>query len=130
MSEPAERIRLDKWLWQARFFKTRSLSAKVVSGPGVRVNGQRVAKPATLIAPGDVLTFSQEKEVRVIKMLRSGHAARTGPRGADALRGSVSAASRKRRVIRAASAADSRARDARPSVIVAGWIKPGGEALD
>ncbi len=77
MSEPAERIRLDKWLWQARFFKTRSLSAKVVSGPGVRVNGQRVAKPATMIAPGDVLTFSQEKEVRVIKMLAPG--TRRGP---------------------------------------------------
>jgi len=77
VADPAERIRLDKWLWQARFFKTRSLSAKAVTGSGVRVNGSRVTKPATLVATGDVLTFAQEKEVRVIRIVAPG--ARRGP---------------------------------------------------
>ena len=40
MSEP--KIRLDKWLWHARFFKTRTLAAKVVSSGHVRVNGHEV----------------------------------------------------------------------------------------
>ena len=77
MSEAAARIRIDKWLWQARFFKTRSLSARVVSGPGVRVNGQRVSKPATLVAAGDVLTFAQGDDVRVVKIVAPG--LRRGP---------------------------------------------------
>ncbi len=77
MSEAAARIRIDKWLWQARFFKTRSLSAKVVSGPGVRVNGQRVSKPATLVSAGDVLTFAQGDNVRVVKIVTPG--IRRGP---------------------------------------------------
>jgi ribosome-associated heat shock protein Hsp15 len=47
-----EPIRLDKWLWVARFFKTRSLAADAVDGGKVYVNGDR-AKPAKLVKPGD-----------------------------------------------------------------------------
>ena len=72
-----EKLRLDKWLWQARFFKTRSLSAKVISGGHVRVNGTRVAKPAFAVGPGDVLTFSQARQVRVVRILAIG--LRRGP---------------------------------------------------
>jgi ribosome-associated heat shock protein Hsp15 len=57
------KIRLDKWLWQARFFKTRGLSAELVSGGHVRVNSRKVAKPAHAVAPGDVLTFPQARRV-------------------------------------------------------------------
>ena len=63
MSDGAAKLRIDKWLWQARFFKTRSLAAKIVSG-GVRVNTLKVAKPAYGVAPGDVLTFAQGRQVR------------------------------------------------------------------
>lgn len=70
------KIRIDKWLWHARFFKTRSLAAKVVSA-GVRVNGTPVAKPAFCVSPGDVLTFSQARDVRVIRVLAPGE--RRGP---------------------------------------------------
>jgi ribosome-associated heat shock protein Hsp15 len=45
-------VRLDKWLWAARFFKTRSLATEAVSGGKVEVNGER-AKPAKAINPGD-----------------------------------------------------------------------------
>ena len=69
--------RLDKWLWCARFFKTRSGAAKQVSGGHVRVNGARVTKPATAIKPGDVMTFVQGRDVKVVKMVAV--ATRRGP---------------------------------------------------
>ena len=71
------KLRIDKWLWHARFFKTRSLAAKVVSSGKLRVNGQPVAKPAYAVSELDVLTFPQAKEVRVIKVLALGE--RRGP---------------------------------------------------
>ncbi|MBU2963406.1 RNA-binding S4 domain-containing protein [Citreicella sp. C3M06] len=76
MSEAPSKLRLDKWLWQARFFKTRSLAAKVIGG-GLRVNGQSIAKPAFAVGPGDVLTFAQGRDVRVIRILALGE--RRGP---------------------------------------------------
>ena len=50
----AEIVRIDKWLWAARFFKTRSLAAQAVSGGKVQLNGLRV-KPARSVKPGDAL---------------------------------------------------------------------------
>ncbi len=71
------KLRIDKWLWQARFFKTRSLAAKQVSGGHVRLNGNRVLKPAQAVAPGDVLTFPQGRIVRVVRIEALG--VRRGP---------------------------------------------------
>ena len=70
-------IRLDKWLWHARFFKSRSLAAQAVGGGRMRLNSQHVAKPAALLRPGDVLTFVQGERVRVVRMLAPGQ--RRGP---------------------------------------------------
>jgi ribosome-associated heat shock protein Hsp15 len=50
------RVRLDKWLWAARFFKTRSLAAQAVDGGRVKVNGVRV-KPARELKVGDELSI-------------------------------------------------------------------------
>jgi ribosome-associated heat shock protein Hsp15 len=50
--EHGARVRLDKWLWAARFFKTRSLATDAVAGGKVEVNGDR-AKPAKAVGPGD-----------------------------------------------------------------------------
>ena len=47
-------VRLDKWLWAARFYKTRSLATAAVAGGKVHVNGER-AKPAKPVAPGDTV---------------------------------------------------------------------------
>ena len=77
MSEAAEKLRLDKWLWFARFFKTRSLSAARVAAGDVRVNGERVTKRATTIQAGDVLTFAIGDNVRVIEVIAIG--SRRGP---------------------------------------------------
>ncbi|MCA8884616.1 MAG: RNA-binding S4 domain-containing protein [Rhodobacteraceae bacterium] len=63
-------MRLDKWLWHARFFKTRSKASAVVSGGHLRVNGVRAHKPAHGIRPGDVLTFPQASQVRVVRILK------------------------------------------------------------
>ncbi len=77
MSEPSVKLRLDKWLWHARFFKTRSLAAKQVSGGHVRVNGERVQKTAFAVGPGDVLTFAQGRRIRVVEIRAIGE--RRGP---------------------------------------------------
>lgn len=77
MTEPAQKLRIDKWLWHARFFKTRSLAAKIVSGGKLRVNGQPISKPAYMVTALDVLTFPQANDVRVIKVLAMGE--RRGP---------------------------------------------------
>lgn len=60
--------RLDQWLWHARFFKTRSLATKLVSGGHVRVDGVRVSKPAHALRAGVTLTFPQAREIRVIQV--------------------------------------------------------------
>ena len=73
----AEKLRLDKWLWHARFSKTRSLAATVVASGVVRVNQIRVHKRSTLIGSGDVLTFAQGDTVRVIRIEALG--SRRGP---------------------------------------------------
>lgn len=63
-----ETQRLDQWLWHARFFKTRGLATKLVSGGHVRVDGVRVSKPAFALRPGDTLTFPQARRIRVIRV--------------------------------------------------------------
>jgi ribosome-associated heat shock protein Hsp15 len=54
-----EAIRLDKWLWTARFFKTRKLASDAISGGKVHVNNQR-AKPGKEVKPGAILTITKD----------------------------------------------------------------------
>ena len=72
MDGKIEKVRIDKWLWWARFFKTRSLSAKKISNGAVRVNSRRVLKPSAEITLDDVLTLKQGKIVRVIRVVSLG----------------------------------------------------------
>jgi len=53
-------MRLDKWLWAARFFKTRSLAQHAVAGGRVKLNGDRI-KPAHAVKPGDALAVRIEE---------------------------------------------------------------------
>ncbi|WP_019624727.1 RNA-binding S4 domain-containing protein [Thioalkalivibrio thiocyanoxidans] len=58
---PAGGLRIDKWLWAARFFKTRALATEAVSGGKVHVNGER-CKPARRVHPGDRLTIHRGQQ--------------------------------------------------------------------
>lgn len=63
----ANSVRIDKWLWAARFFKTRSMATEAVDGGKVRLNGERI-KPARAVKTGDLLAIdngSTEWEVVV-----------------------------------------------------------------
>jgi ribosome-associated heat shock protein Hsp15 len=54
-------VRLDRWLWAARFFKTRALAQQAIGGGHVHVNGQR-AKPARAVRAGDRLEITRGEE--------------------------------------------------------------------
>ena len=79
MTEDA--CRIDVWLWRARFFKTRSLAARVIEEGGVRIaRGQSRApldKPSRAVRPGDVLTLAQGQEFVAVRV--EGLGERRGP---------------------------------------------------
>ena len=74
---PETVIRLDKWLWNARFFKTRSVASKAILSGHFRLDGQVITKPHRQALCGQVLTFVQGDRVRVIKVVAIG--TRRGP---------------------------------------------------
>lgn len=63
-----EKLRIDKWLWAARFYKTRSLAATEVGKGRIDVNGQPCTKPAREVKVGDRLTIRQERMNRVVEI--------------------------------------------------------------
>ncbi len=67
--EPPPKLRIDKWLCAARFFKTRHLAAEVIESGHLRLNGQRCKKPGHGVTEGDTLTFPLGRSVRVIRVL-------------------------------------------------------------
>ncbi|MFT3972536.1 MAG: RNA-binding S4 domain-containing protein [Amaricoccus sp.] len=79
MADPAREgaIRLDKWLWHARFCKSRAIAQRLIESGAVRVNAVRVAKPATSVRPGDGITLALAGRVRVVRILALG--VRRGP---------------------------------------------------
>ena len=73
-NKPLDRMRLDKWLWAARFFKTRSLATQAIEHGRVKLNGERI-KPAREVQPGDRLDvhisdFDWTLTVRALSMQR------------------------------------------------------------
>jgi ribosome-associated heat shock protein Hsp15 len=79
VSEDADSIRIDKWLWAARVFKTRSLAAAACAGGKVDVNEQAV-KPAKLVRRGDLLHVTVGPSRRVLRI--AALADRRGPAAA------------------------------------------------
>ena len=70
-------LRIDKWLWYARFFKSRTLASSFCGSGKLRLNGQVVRKANQHLKPHDVLTFPLNQHVRIIEVVALG--ARRGP---------------------------------------------------
>ncbi len=70
-------IRMDKWLWHARFFKSRSLATQFCNASKLRVDGVIIKKAHFLARPYMVLTFSRSRQVHIVKILVLG--SRRGP---------------------------------------------------
>lgn len=81
MSDAADTCRVDVWLWRARFFKTRSLAARIIEQGGVRLSrgGARTPldKPSRPVRCGDVLTFAQGRRWLAVRIEALG--VRRGP---------------------------------------------------
>jgi len=69
--------RLDKWLWFARFCKSRTLASKLCAAGKIRIDGELVHKAHHLVRAGDVLTFPQGAHIRVVRVVLLG--LRRGP---------------------------------------------------
>ncbi len=72
-----DRIRIDKWLWHARFYRTRVVAQKAAESGRLRLNGARVVKSGHGIKCGDVLTVAQGHEVLAVRVVAFGE--RRGP---------------------------------------------------
>jgi len=70
-------LRLDKWLWYARFFKTRTQATRLIQSGKLRLNGDIITKPHRAASVGSILTFPKAKNIRVIKIVKLGQ--RRGP---------------------------------------------------
>ena len=72
-----EKIRLDTWLWYARFYKSRSLSSKAILSGKLKLNSNKINKPASKVKINDVLTINHINMVRIIQVQSLG--SRRGP---------------------------------------------------
>ena len=79
----AERVRIDKWLWHARFYRSRVQAQEAAASGLIRLNGMRVQKPSADVGPGDVVTLPRGREILAVRI--EGIAARRS-RAADAQR--------------------------------------------
>ena len=70
-------IRIDKWLWRARFFKSRAQASRLCQDGKVRVDGSAITKAHHTLRPGDVVTFPRAREIMVVRVLSLG--TRRGP---------------------------------------------------
>jgi ribosome-associated heat shock protein Hsp15 len=90
----AEKMRLDKWLWAARFFKTRSLAKAAIEGGKVHLGGQRV-KVSREIMVGDLLQIRQGWDEKVVEVKALSNQRRGAPE-AQALYGETAQSLEKR----------------------------------
>jgi ribosome-associated heat shock protein Hsp15 len=63
-----ERIRIDKWLWHARFYRSRVLAQQASASGLIRVNGARVEKPSDGVVPGDIVTVPRGREIVAVQI--------------------------------------------------------------
>jgi len=76
-------MRLDKWMWQARFFKSRSIAAQAIKSGAIRINGRKPLRASAQVRIGDALTIRRGRQVIVIELRALG--TRRGPASEAAL---------------------------------------------
>ena len=64
--------RIDKWLWHARFFKSRTLARDLVKSKKLQINSLAISRPSVLVKAGDILTFPKAKDDKVIEIVAIG----------------------------------------------------------
>ena len=74
---PPAAMRVDKWLWHARFFKSRTLATRLAAAGNIRINGQKQSRASASIRIGDVLTFPLNRHIRLIEVVAL--STRSGP---------------------------------------------------
>jgi ribosome-associated heat shock protein Hsp15 len=63
-----ERTRIDKWLWHARFYRTRTRAQEAALSGLIRLNGARVEKASTEVRPGDVVTLPRGRDIVAVRI--------------------------------------------------------------
>lgn len=61
-------MRIDKWLWHARFYRSRPLAQQAAASGLIRVNGVRVVKPSANVGPGDIVTLPRGRDVLAVRV--------------------------------------------------------------
>ncbi len=85
-ADSTDRIRLDKWLWYARFARTRTLAASYVEEGRVRIGGRRVTDPAARVRIGLVLTLALPGQTRLVEVMALGERREGAPEAAHLYR--------------------------------------------
>ena len=79
--DKSAKVRLDKWLWAARFFKTRALAKKAIEGGKIQYDGQR-GKSSKLVEAGAMLKIRQGWDERIVEVLTLSDQRRSAPQAA------------------------------------------------
>ncbi|MBS9430599.1 ribosome-associated heat shock protein Hsp15 [Photorhabdus akhurstii] len=77
-SDSDQAVRLDKWLWAARFYKTRAIAREMIDGGKVHYNGQR-SKPSKLVELGAEIKLRQGNDERIVEVLALSNHRRSAP---------------------------------------------------
>ena len=103
------KVRIDKWLWAARFFKTRSLAKSAIEGGKVQLAGQKV-KVSREVAPGDILRIRQGWDEREVTVIATSEQRRAAPIAQTLYTETEASAERRTRAAQARKAAGTLAR--------------------
>lgn len=76
-SESPARIRVDRWLWFARITRSRTLAQNLIRTGKLRVNNTRISSPSHAVGPGDALTLTLPRQIRILEIVACG--TRRGP---------------------------------------------------
>jgi len=63
-----ERVRIDRWLWHARFYRSRVQAQEAAASGLIRLNGVRIEKPSAAVRPGDIVTVPRGREVVAVRI--------------------------------------------------------------